>query len=91
MLNFFLAIALLQPADYFSRTIPNSMKRRYRYALNLLSLGLLVFALYLNFVRKEVVDNATPAANKNSTGKPDPANLQKTISLSSITLQKPLC
>jgi hypothetical protein len=61
------------------------MKRRYRYALNVLSLGLLVFALYLNFVRKEAADESTPAAHKNSTGNPDPANLKKTTSLSSIT------
>ena len=61
------------------------MKRRHRYALNLLSLGFLAFALYLNFVRKEVADDSTPATNKISTGKPDPANLKKTTRLSSIT------
>ena len=62
------------------------MKRRYRYALNLLSLGLLVFALYLNFVRQEVADGSMPAANKVSTGNSKPANLKKTAtSLSSIT------
>jgi hypothetical protein len=32
------------------------MKRRYRYLLNFLSCGLLLFALYLNFVKKESVD-----------------------------------
>jgi len=32
------------------------MKRRYRYMLNLFSLGVLFFALYLNFVKKESED-----------------------------------
>jgi hypothetical protein len=43
------------------------MKRRYRYTLNLLSLGLLLFALYLNFVRKEPVDATTPIRDNSSS------------------------
>ena len=42
------------------------MKRRYRYSLNVLSLGLLAFALYLNFVRKEPGDVSAPAVKQNS-------------------------
>lgn len=32
------------------------MKRRYRYMLNVLSMGLLFFALYLNFFKKDIED-----------------------------------
>lgn len=59
------------------------MKRRYRYALNLLSLGLLGFALYLNFIRKDSVEEM-PAGTKTSE-KSIPANLKKSGSLSVIT------
>jgi hypothetical protein len=45
------------------------MKRRYRYLLNFLSCGLLLFALYLNFVKKEPVDvSESPANSKSSVG-----------------------
>jgi len=44
------------------------MKRRYRYMLNLFSLGLLAFALYLNFVKKETADVSFPVNNEKATG-----------------------
>ena len=43
------------------------MKRRYRYMLNLASFGLLLFALYLNFVRKEPVDTSAAPNGKESS------------------------
>ena len=50
------------------------MKRRYRYLLNFLSFGLLLFALYLNFVKQEPVDvseapGKAPAAVEKQTAK----------------------
>ncbi|HYO21572.1 MAG TPA: hypothetical protein VER36_04135 [Flavisolibacter sp.] len=45
------------------------MKRRYRYMLNLASFGLLLFALYLNFVKREPADvSGTPASKESSVG-----------------------
>jgi hypothetical protein len=42
------------------------MKRRYRYILNVLSFGLLIFALYLNFIKKDSVDvSAAPDKKEN--------------------------
>ena len=56
------------------------MKRRYRYAMNLFSLGLLVFALYLNFVRKDV-DDSTPTTHKSSDDKPGAFIIKKSTSI----------
>lgn len=42
------------------------MKRRYRYLLNIFSISLLLFALYLNFVKKEADDYSAPAINSNT-------------------------
>jgi hypothetical protein len=42
------------------------MKRRHRQLLNLLSLGLLLFALYLNFIKKES-DEVTTTVTKGSS------------------------
>jgi hypothetical protein len=39
------------------------MKRRYRYTLNILSFGLLLVALYLNFVKKDSVDVSSIPVN----------------------------
>lgn len=36
------------------------MKRRHRYLLNLFALGLLAFALYLNFIKEEGADASLP-------------------------------
>lgn len=50
------------------------MKRRSRLLFNLCALGLLVFALYLNFIKKDVPEAAVPggslkAAPPSVTGK----------------------
>ena len=45
------------------------MKRRHRYLLNLLSLSLLAFALYLNFVKEEGADASLPNAKEALPGK----------------------
>ncbi|MDQ6609611.1 MAG: hypothetical protein M3Y85_07305 [Bacteroidota bacterium] len=51
------------------------MKRRYRYLLNFFSFCLLLFALYLNFVKKETDDVLTAdKVNQQGTG-----TLQKEI------------
>lgn len=47
------------------------MKRRSRNMLNLLSISLLLVALYLNFVKKEAVDFSAPALYGNNTNASD--------------------
>jgi hypothetical protein len=42
------------------------MKRRHRYVLNLFSLSLLAFALYLNFFKAEPTQVSVPAEMENS-------------------------
>ena len=59
------------------------MKRRYRYALNLFSLGLLAFALYLNFIRKEISEDSRPA-KESSADQADASGFKKSASLSAI-------
>ena len=57
------------------------MKRRYRYMLNFLSFGLLLFALYLNFVKKDPVDvSETPANSKSAVG-----SLKQTAKTSAVS------
>lgn len=43
------------------------MKRRYRVLLNLFSAALLLFAMYLNFVKKEPGDVFVPDSKQNTT------------------------
>jgi hypothetical protein len=50
------------------------MKRRYRYMLNLFSLALLAFALYLNFVRKDGPEATLPDSKENPSAKPKTAS-----------------
>lgn len=52
------------------------MKRPYRVLLNLCSLALLLFALYLNFVKKESTDVFVPQAGQ-STHSPATSSLKK--------------
>lgn len=40
------------------------MKRRHRYMLNLFSTGILLFALYLNFLKKDVVEMTSTINNE---------------------------
>ena len=54
------------------------MKRRYRYLLNLFSLSLLAFALYLNFVKEEGADASLPDNKGNSSAKPKSASTLST-------------
>ena len=44
------------------------MKRRHRQLLNLLSIGLLLVALYLNFIKKETDDASIPVNKSASIG-----------------------
>jgi hypothetical protein len=56
------------------------MKRRYRKLLNLFSIGLLLFALYLNFIKKEttevsVLGNYEIAVTPGTSNKSEPKAL----------------
>jgi hypothetical protein len=91
-LNLPLAFALLKLGYYFSRLIPNSMKRRHRYMLNIFSASLLLVALYLNFVKKETNDIAPPVingstANKIQTGDEEPGTVSQKQSAQTIVLK----
>ena len=57
----------------FASNSNDSMKRRHRYTLNLLSIGFLLFALYLNFVKKESAEILAP----NKPGQSEVSHLEK--------------
>jgi hypothetical protein len=50
------------------------MKRRYRYMLNLFSLALLAFALYLNFVKEDGAEAAVSESKAAPAAKPKEAS-----------------
>ena len=64
------------------------MKRRYRYALNLLSIGFLLFALYLNFVRKESAEISAPSTIEKSGQQGDSHLDQASASLMNVRPSK---
>ncbi len=56
------------------------MKRRYRLLLNLCSLALLAFSLYLNFVKKDAPEMPVPIGSVQAApAAPDNSQAQKTI------------
>ena len=77
----------LEPTREMWEYVLDGLKRRYRRLLNLCSLVLLGFSLYLNFIRKEVPEmvvagnaSQTMATSSNSLKeKPNPAKEQSQV------------